>query len=294
MRGNFAESNESDTAKSVVWPPAVDDEKIDIVSTSGRYGSESWMSMGRNEPTYSDLLSGFGASGDPSHPSLMDQMSPVAYSARKQSLDHESKLHMPHSWPVMPSNLSLNILDSNTKGPAHGSDTTFQARGNFRYSAFGEYPVLHGHKVEHSYGNLMPPPPAPLTQYQSPCSRELMSNPVSAKTYEAVKPKDGDCKLFGISLISGPTVPEPSVSQRNVSEPAGQMHLTLHQQRRSENDQKSDHSKGSRPEDDLVVDDHGRPSQTSQLHMKDIQAKSLSGSARSCTKVRPFTVYFEK
>ncbi|KAG5067099.1 hypothetical protein AAZX31_04G183300 [Glycine max] len=285
LRGNFAESNESDTAeKSVVWPPAaVDDEKMDV-STSRRYGSESWMSMGRNEPTYSDLLSGFGASGDPSHLSLKDQMSP-AYSARKQSLDHEGKLHMPHPWPVMPSSLSLSILDSNTKGPAHGGDTTYKARGNLRYSAFGEYPALHGHKVEHSHGNLMPPPPALLTQYQSPCSRELMSKQVSAKTCEAVKPKDGDCKLFGFSLISGPTLPEPSLSQRNVSEAADQMHLTAHQQRTSENDEKLDHSKGSRPVDDIVVDDQDRPLRTSQLHTKDVQAKPLSGSARSCTKV---------
>ncbi|XP_027357469.1 auxin response factor 2A-like [Abrus precatorius] len=274
LRGNFAESNDSDTPeKSVVWPPAVDDEKIDVVSTSRRYGSGSWMSMGRNEPTYSDLLSGFGASGDPSHSALIDQMTTVAFPARKQS------------WTVMSSGLCLNILDPNTKGSAHGGDTTYQARGNLKYSAFGEYPALHGHKVEHSHGNLMPPPPTPLTQYQSPHSIELMSKPVSVKTYEAVKPKDGDCKLFGISLISSPVVPEPSVSQRNVSDPAGQMPLTSHQQRTSENDQKSDHSKGSKLADGLVVDDHDKPLQTSQLHMKDVQAKPLGGSARSCTKV---------
>ena len=51
---------------------------------------------------------------------------------------------MPHPWPVMPSSLSLNILDSNAKGPTHGGDTSFQARGNLRFSAFGEYPALHG------------------------------------------------------------------------------------------------------------------------------------------------------
>ncbi|KAL2347099.1 hypothetical protein Fmac_001099 [Flemingia macrophylla] len=271
LRGNFTESNESDTAeKSVVWLPAVDDEKIDVVSTSRRYGSDSWMSMGRNEPTYSDLLSSLGASGD--------LMSPVAYSARKQSLDHESKLHVPHPWPVMPSSLSLNILDSNAKGPSHGGDTIYQSRGNLRYSAFGEYAALHGHnKVEHSHGNLMPPPPAPVTQYhQSPCSIERMSKPVSAKAYDAMKPKDGDCKLFGISLISGPPLSEPSLPQRNVIEPADQMHPTPHQHRTSENDQKSDHSKGSRPADDL---------ETSQQHTKDVQAKPHSGSTRSCTKV---------
>ncbi|XP_061347394.1 auxin response factor 2A-like [Gastrolobium bilobum] len=287
LRGNFAESNESDTAeKSVVWPPAIDDEKIDVVSTTRRYGSESWMSMGRNEPTYSDLLSGFGASGDPSHLSLVDQMSPVGYSARKHSLDHEGKHHLHHPWPVMPSNsLSLNLLDSNTKCSVIGGDTAYQARGNLRYSAFGEYPVLHGHKVEHPHGNLMPPPPP--TRYQSPPSRELMSKTTTGKTCEAVKTKDGDCKLFGISLISSPTAPEPSVSQRNVTnEPAGQTHLLLHQQRTFENDQKSDYPKGSNSEGGLVaIDDGEKPLQTSQLHLKDVQAKPLSGSARSCTKV---------
>ncbi|XP_047156366.1 auxin response factor 2A-like isoform X1 [Vigna umbellata] len=285
LRGNLGESNDSDAAeKSVVWPPAaLDDEKIDA-STSRRYGTESWMSMGRNEPTYSDLLSSFGAGGDLSHSSLMDQISPVVYPTRKQSSDHEGKLHMPQPWPVMPSSLSLNILDSNTKVPAHGGDPTYQARVNLRYSAFGEYPSLH-HKVEHSHGNLMPPPPAPLHQYQTPCSREVMSKPVSTKTFEALKSKNGDCKLFGFSLISGPVVPEPSVSQRNVNEPTGQMHLTPHQQRTSENDEKSDHSKGSKTADDLIVDDHDRPLQTSQLHVKDGQAKPHSSSARSCTKV---------
>ncbi|KAK7316859.1 hypothetical protein RJT34_00617 [Clitoria ternatea] len=286
LRGNFAESNESDTAeKPVVWRPAVDDEKIDAVSTSRRHGSENWMSMGRNEPTYSDLLSGFGAGGDHSHSSLIvDQMSPVAYAARKQSLDHEGKLNVHHPWPVIPSSLSLNILDSNAKGSSLGGD--YQTRGNLRYSEFGEYPSLHGHKVEHSHGNLMPPPPPPVTQYPSPLSRELMLKQVSAKTYEAVKRKDGDCKLFGISLISSPTAPEPSVSHRNVtSESPSQIDLTSHQQRTSENDQKLDHSKGSKLADGVVVDDHDKPLQTSQQHTKDIQAKPVGGSARSCTKV---------
>ena len=292
MRGNFAESNESDTAeKSVVWPTAVDDEKVDVVSTSRRYGSETWMSMGRHDTAYSDLLSGFGGSGDPPHPSLVDQMGPVAYPVRKHSLDQEGKLNVHHPWSVMPSSLSLNLLDSNAKGSPCGGETPYQARGNLRYSAFGEYPVFHGYKVEHPHGNLIPPPPP--TQYESPRSRELISKPMSVKTSETVKPKDGDCKLFGISLISSPAAaPEPSVSQRNVaSEPAGQIRLTSHQQCTSENGQKSEHSKGSKPADGLVVlDDHEKPLQTSQLHLKDVQAKPPSGSARSCTKVRSFAV----
>ncbi|OIW19933.1 hypothetical protein TanjilG_30847 [Lupinus angustifolius] len=276
LRGNFAESNKSDTAvRSVAWPP-VEDEKIDV-STSRKYGSENWMSMGRHEPTYSDLLSGFGAGGDPSHPSLVYQTGHVAIPERMHSLNHEAKLHVHHPWPVMPGSLSLKLMDSNLKESAN-VDTTYQVRGNLSYSAYGEYPMFcHGHKVEHLHGNLMLPPPS--TQYESPRSRELMSTPMSVKTSEAMTLKDGDCKLFGISLRSSPVAQEPSALQRiGTSEPNGQMYLTSHQQQNSENDQKSENLKSSRPSDGLVAaDDHEKS--------KDVQAKLLSGSARSCTKV---------
>ncbi|TKY60535.1 Auxin response factor 2 [Spatholobus suberectus] len=285
LRGNFAESNEPDTAeKSVVWPPAADDEKMDVVSNSRRYGSESWMSMGRHEPTYPDLLSGFGAHGDQSsHPSFVDQTGAVANPGRKHLLDREGKHNVLSPWSVVPSGLSLNLLDSNTKGSAHGGDITY--RGNLRYSsAFGDYAVLHGHKVEHSHGNFLMPPPL-STQYESPRSRELLPKPISGKHCEVSKPKDSDCKLFGISLLS-PIAPEPSLSQRSVAnEPFGHMHTTLHQQRTLENDQKSEHSKGSKPADGLPIDDHEKLLQTSQPHLKDVQPKPHSGSARSCTKV---------
>ena len=295
LRGNFAESNESDTAeKSGVWPPATDDEKIDV-STSRRYGSDSWMSMGRHEPTYPDLLSGFGAHGDhSSHPSFVDQNGPVANLSRKHLLDREGKHNVLSPWPGVPSSLSLNLLDSNLKGSAQGGDTAYQVRGNLRYSsAFGEYPVLHGHKVEHSHRSFLMPPP-PSTQYESPRSRELLSKPISGKPCEVSKLKDSDCKLFGISLLSSrPIASEPSLSQRNVtSESVGHMHTASHHQRAIENDQKSEHSRGSKPADGLLIDDHEKVLQTSQPHLKDVQAKSHSGSARSCTKVSPFNITF--
>lgn len=295
LRGNFAGSNESDTAeKSVAWPPAADDEKIDVVSTSRRYGSGSWMSVGRHEPTYPDLLSGFGVHGDhSSHPSFVDQTGHVTNPGRKHLLDREGKPNVPSPWPVVPSGLSLNLLDSNTKGSAQGGDTIYQLRGNLRYSgAFADYAVLHGHKVEHSHGNLLMPPPS-STQYESPRSRELLPQTVSGNPFEVSKPKEGDCKLFGISLLSSPNAPEPSVSQRNFgSEPVGHMHPTSHQQHTFDNDQKSEHSRGTKPADGLLVDDHEKLLQTSQQRMKDVQPKSHGGSARSCTKVRTSTISF--
>ncbi|XP_015955707.1 auxin response factor 2B [Arachis duranensis] len=280
LRGNFAESNESDTAeKSVVWPPAVDDEKIDVVSTSRRYGPESWMSMGRHELPYSDLLSGFGANGDPSsRSSLIDQSDSVANPGRKHLLDREGKTNVPSSspWSVIPSSLSLNLLEPNAKVSAQGGDAAYQIRGNLRYGAFGEYPVLHGHKVENSHGNLSMPPP-PLAQYESPRSKELLRKPKSAKTSDVARPKDGDCKLFGISLLSSPPAPETPTSQRNVASETVSHTYPTHQHRTFENEQKSENSMGSKATDGLAVVD--------ELHLRDVQPKPHSGSARSCTKV---------
>lgn len=293
LRGNFAESIESNTAeKSVPWPRAADDEKIDAASTSRRYGSESWMLMARQEPTYSDLLSGFGARADhSSHPSFVNQTGTVANTGRKSLIHREGKHNALTPWTGMPSSLSLNISDSKTKGSTLGSDVAYQVQGNSRYSAFGEYHVLHGHKVEHPHGNFLMKQPVP-TQYESPHSKELLPRQLSGNSCGVAKPKDGDCKLFGISLSSS-IVPEPATSQRDVeSEPVSHMNITLQQHRTFENDQKSGHTRGTKPADGQVVADDHESLQTSQPLVKDVQLNSHSGSARSCTKVSPCDVIF--
>ncbi|XP_019463463.1 PREDICTED: auxin response factor 2-like isoform X2 [Lupinus angustifolius] len=282
LRGNWVGSNTSDNGgKSIMWPPAVYDKKNDVVSTSRRFGPESWMSTRRHE-TYSDLLSGFGANRDlSSHiPSLLDQSGDVANAAKKHLLDREGEHNVMGSpCSVVPSSLSLDLVNSNTKGLAHGGDLPYQVRGNFRYSAFSEYPVYGGQKVEHPHGNLMMLPP-PTTQYVSPHSREMSSKQISANTGEVVKPKEGNCKLFGFSLPSSPIVSGPSMSQRNVvNELVGPMHLPSHQNHTSENDQKSEHSRGSKPTDgEFVADDYEKQS-------KDVQPKLHNSFARSYTKV---------
>lgn len=120
------------------------------------------MPSGRQEPTYTDLLSGFGAHADSIHgfgASFVDQT--AASASRKLILDQEGKFNLPSShWSVMSSGLSLKLPESNAKVPVQGRDMPFQARGHIRCSAFNELPMLNGHRVEQSHGNwLMPPPP---------------------------------------------------------------------------------------------------------------------------------------
>lgn len=284
LRGNFAEreSNESDTAeKSVVWPPSLDDEKIDVVSASRRYASENWVPPGRHEPTYTDLLSGFGANADSSHGfgSPFADAVPV----RKSILDQEGKFNLvARPWSLMPSGLSLKLAESNAKVPVQGGDVNYQVRGNVRYGGFGDYSMLNGNRAEHSHGNWLMPPIPPSNFENSAHSRELIPKSALGQDQEAGKSKD--CKLFGIPLFSNPVMPEPAVSHRNtMNEPAG----NLDQQFRAfESDQKSEQSKSSKLADDnLVFNEHEKLSQPCQPHTKDVRSKTLCGSARSCTKV---------
>ncbi|KAK4256900.1 hypothetical protein QN277_006562 [Acacia crassicarpa] len=280
LRNNLAESYESDTAEKP-------DEK-NAVSTSSTFAPESWTPTGRHEPSYSDLLSGFGTNGDRNHLSLVHQTSPMASPGRKHLLSHEGKFNVvacPRH--VMPSSLSLNLLDPNTKG-SQDSDVGYHGRWNVRYGAYGDYPVLSAQKEEHRrHGSLLMPPPPPPTQHDSPGSRDPMQKPTQARSCETVKAKEGDCKLFGISLISGPSTPEPSTSKINTAcKPAGPKHLTSQQPDTNESDLKSEQSSGSKLPDAVVAtDDHEKPSQAFQPHMKGVQAIPRSDSARSCTKV---------
>ncbi|XP_028766233.1 auxin response factor 2A isoform X2 [Neltuma alba] len=279
LRRNLAESNESDAAGKP-------DEKNDAMSISSTFAPESWTSIGRHEPTYSDLLSGFGTSRDRTRLSLVHQTSPVAGPGRKHVLGHEGKFNVvacPRS--IMPSSISLNLSDPNMKGSAQDSDVTHHSRRNVGYDAFGGYPVFHGHKEERSHGSLLMPPPPPPTQHDSPDSRDLMQKPMPARSFETVKAKEGDCKLFGISLISSPSTPEPS--KINVAcKPASHKHLTSQRPCTKESDLKSEQPSGSKLPDAAVdTDDHEKPSQTFQPRVKGVQAKPRSDSARSCTKV---------
>ncbi|XP_004297494.1 PREDICTED: auxin response factor 2 [Fragaria vesca subsp. vesca] len=274
LRGNFVES-ESDTAqKSTARPATIDDNSI---SGSKRYGSgtDNWMPSGRHEPTYTDLLSGFGTNSD-SHgicQPFVDQAVASSNSMRKHSLDQEGKFNL-SSWSMLPSSLSLS-LDSNLKGPI--VNASYQAQQNVRYGGLNDYSVHHGQRVEQTQGNwLMPPPPPPPSHFDQANVREVMPKHISLLKHEAVKPKDISCKLFGIPLITH----EPSTNRTAMNESAyHNQALTL------ESDQKLEVSRGLKSVDNLsAVNESDK--QISQQHTRDGQGKAQGSSTRSCTKVQ--------
>lgn len=292
LKGNFAESNESDTAeKSVVWQPSIDDDKVDVVSASRRYGSESWMPTGRHEPTYTDLLSGFGANADLTHghcSSFADQAVATMNPIKKHLLDQEGKFNLlPSPWSLMSSGLSLKLAESSSNVPKQGVDASYPSRGNIRHGGYGEYPMLHGHRVEHSHGSWMMPPPPPSRFENITHSRDSVAKSVMAQELETGKPKDGNCKLFGIPLVRNSARAEPLVSHRSImNEPMGHPRISSLQAHAFELDQKSEHSKGPKlAYDRHTVSEQEKPSQIFQPHTRDVQNKAHSGSTRSCTKV---------
>ncbi|KAK3042499.1 hypothetical protein RJ639_000223 [Escallonia herrerae] len=290
LQGNFAESNESDSSdRPLVWPPSADDEKIDV-SGSRRYGADKWLPLARTESSFTDLLSGFGTQSNSFHEFCAPSGCQTAHatnSVKLQLSDQEGNYNLLSSpWSMMTPNLSLNFLNPSVKPHVQGSDIPFPTRGDFRYGGFGEYPMHPGQRGEHQQGKWLMPPPLPSYSQMHDHSREPLPKPFLVQQHEAVKPKDGNCKLFGIPLISNPVPVEPTVSHRNTPiEPAGDIHLGMHSHQSSafESDQKSEQSKGSKVADNPVEQE--RPCQKSQSLVRDGQGKVNGGSARSCTKV---------
>ncbi|KAM7274364.1 hypothetical protein ACFE04_029028 [Oxalis oulophora] len=283
LRGSFVENESDNNAdKSVIWPPSVDDEKVDAVSASRRYGNENWMTSGRQEPTYTDLLSGFGSNSD-SHgygSSFGGQTSGASNPVRRHLLDHERKYNLVASpWPLMPSGLSLK-LESNMK-VAGDVSIPYQVRGNARYSAFDDYPIVTGQRIE-TPNWLMPPPSSPRFDIPT-TARDLLSKSFPVQDHEPVKSRDGNCKLFGIPLISSSigVAPELEASPRcMVKETPSHANHTSHLAHASNSESKSEQPKVT---NDPAIVEHDRAFRTSQPQAKEVQGKSVS--TRSCTKV---------
>lgn len=296
LRGNFIDSNDPDAAeKSVMWPPSLDDEKIDVVSTSKKHGADSWIPPpGRSEPTYADLLSGFGTNIDSSHgvrAGMGDSAVVTVNSIRKHAMDQDGKFNFlgGSSWSALPSGLSLNLVDSSQRGHIQAGDLSYQGRGNATFNGFGDHSMAHCHRTEQPHGNWLMPPPSSHFDYPVH-STELMSKPILFQNQDILKPKDGNCKLFGISLNKNPAIPDPAGLSRNMmNEAADVMHPNIHQIHSNESDLKAELSRGSKLADkSLAINEADKLQQPCAHNSKDTHSKSQGTSARSCTKVACF------
>ncbi|KAF3625465.1 Auxin response factor 23 [Capsicum annuum] len=286
FRGGFAESNESDLAeKPMMWQPSMDDEKNDIHSASKRYLSDKWLPLGRPESSLTDLLSGFGVPNTSSHGFLpsADQASFGGSFLKRQAQDQEKDFSLlGKPWSLLSSSLSLNLMNSSSKAPGQGGDNPYQMRGDSRYSGFGEFSVLPGHRGDNQQGSwIMPQPVSPYIQL-SAHSREMMHKPTVVKQPEAVKPKEGNCKLFGIPLTSNVCTDPVMMRKSSLNDSASDMNIGIHphQSHATDSDQRSEQSKGSK-----VDNDHDKQFHAFHIASRERDGKGHSSSTRSCTKV---------
>ncbi|XP_022952399.1 auxin response factor 2B-like isoform X1 [Cucurbita moschata] len=298
LRGNLIDGNESDTAeKSVMWSPSLDDEKIDVVSTSKKHGADSWMPAGSGEPTYADLLSGFGANIDSScgvRATLGDPAIVTANSIRKHAVYQDGKFNFlggGSSWSVLPSGLSLNLVDSSQKAHIQAGDLPYQMRGNATFNGVGDHSMAQCYRIDHSMahcyrieqpnGNWSMPPPSSHFDYPVH-STELTSKPMLFQNQDILNLKDGNCKLFGISLVKNPAISDPAELHRNVMNEADVIHPNRHPIHLNE----SELSRGSNLADkSLAINVADKLQQACTPNLKDSQSKSQGSSTRSCTKV---------
>eukprot|EP00268_Persea_americana_P034665 TRINITY_DN34288_c1_g1_i3.p1 TRINITY_DN34288_c1_g1~~TRINITY_DN34288_c1_g1_i3.p1 ORF type:complete len:116 (-),score=24.73 TRINITY_DN34288_c1_g1_i3:40-387(-) len=61
LRSSFDQSKESDTARMPLICPTQDVEETDVVSAQRRPKTENWMSLMKQEPICTELLSGFSS-----------------------------------------------------------------------------------------------------------------------------------------------------------------------------------------------------------------------------------------
>ncbi|XP_023757978.1 auxin response factor 2B isoform X1 [Lactuca sativa] len=232
LRPTFVDSNESDSCDRLIqWAPSVvDDEKR-------HHGSDRILSVGRTpESSFTDLLSGFGSTNE--------------LSTTPAPTPNESKFNL-HSnpWSIMPSGLSLSLLGGGMKS----NEISYQSR-DVRFSAFDEYSGQHSQRGNGEQAGKWVMPPPSLTSYLQMPSHSSDVN---------VKPKDGNCKIFGV----------PLAGNRNISADAA----ATHQYHIFDSDQSKR----------LKVIDHN-PSKEQDKEYQHFQQAKLQGvsvSSRSCTKV---------
>ncbi|KAL2539401.1 Auxin response factor 2 [Abeliophyllum distichum] len=288
LRGTFAERYELDSSeKPMLWQPSLDAEKVDVVAATRRYGSEKRFPLGRQESSFTDLLSGFGTQINSSHDFYMPSGDQAGAIAKRRILEHEGKFNsIGNTISKVPFGLSLNLMGSSMKTHGQVADTSYQTQGDMRYGGFRQYSMLPDHRGETSPGNwLMPPPISPYPQTPPAPSRELVPKSVFQLQHNAGKPKEGNCKLFGVPLISSSIAMEPSLPPGNASiEPADRMNLGVNSNKSTALE--SDQLKGSKLVDNQVASgEQEKQCQTYDQVSRDGEEKGHSGSTRSCTKV---------
>ncbi|RWW26937.1 hypothetical protein GW17_00008649 [Ensete ventricosum] len=270
-----------------------DEEKNDV-STQKILGSESWMHIKRQEPMYTDMLSGFQPSGDSSgfHTPFLEQASGDKNLLKPHFRDQEVKHNCsPGLWSLMPSNSNLNMGECSLKMTAHVGELSFQKVGSCIYGTQGGHSELKGlGGDQHSSDWLGCSLPDSRTD-NVPQHRGMTLQPLVPSQNDVAKYKanNSGCKLFGFHLNSKPVASESVVRQSNSAEilmPQSHLATALPQPQGLEAAKHSESCIAAKlVSTTLTNGDTEKLIQVCPQASKDVQNKMQGGSTRSCTKV---------
>ncbi|KAF3774242.1 Auxin response factor 2 [Nymphaea thermarum] len=283
LRGTFADSGESENVqKPVARPHLQDDDKMDA-SSLPNLSSENWMSLFRQEASYSDML-GFRTPVDDAHSfgvPFADQSHEENNPLARQFQEQGSKFQpQGSSWSVLhPASLTR---DSSSRLATSTNDLPYQKSGNFLCNRPSGYSVVPNSTAEPQPGKWLISSSSHLEVASHPVVGMSQSSPFAQP--ESAKSKgEGNCKLFGIHLTSSSHQPEPSFSHGKI---ADEGMLAFRKPQALEPDQISEPSKRTKSVDALCSDsDQEKACQPCQQHSRDGHSKPLCSSTRSCTKV---------
>lgn len=273
LRSNFGDSNESEVAsKPIMWRPSRNEERNDN-GIPRRMCSESWIQMGRHEPTYADMFSGFQTSSDlhgfaSSYP---EQNS----GDKKSFLEQEGELSLlSGQWSLMPpkeSNLNM-------------------ATQAARYGGMGCNSSLQGLPAEENYQNRFAHLSSDSQMENVSQLQVVRPQPALAAANNTASAASSTWKIFGFNLNSNPPLSEPVTVHSNSTyelEACSQQTVTLHKSLDvQEAGQPFEPAKSTKSHESASMgSERGKSLQPSSQLLKDVPSKTLGSSTRSCTKV---------
>lgn len=251
-----------------------------------RLGKTSWKSGARNEPMYSNMLTGFNVSGDTQGLSSVLRRT---HEDNGPSKNHHQEQDGKFTLLSKPWLMQSNVLDVDRRWESSNQINVLpnQKIDSSRYGGHG-YLSLQSYGIDHST-NWSSPKLPPNHIIEGPIKPILRRpQPCILKKSELPKVKgSGNCRIFGFQLNSNPEILDLETTHINAahvsdshSHPA-----SIHQGSGFEIDQHTDECKGNNSTDsDLVRKEQVHRLQSSTPTSKDA-SKPCHGSARSCTKV---------
>lgn len=221
---------------------------------------------------------------------LVDQNPANVGQLQKQVSDQESIYNLSTSpESIMHPNHSSNMIESSMKiSAAEVTGLHYSSPANSRCRAHCEY-GLHGHEVKQQPGHWLLPLLTP--PYPDNANNLLPVNLDQLHMQREEKAKgNGNCKLFGISLISDPAVTEQDMLHTNsMHRPQVPNDIASEQYQDMGSDQLLGGLTCSKSAETAIIgDEQGKNLQVLKQHSLNSKVKLHGCSNRSCIKVFPY------